>query len=159
MLTICSAGCNKVRSRCNPQPLPARPVMIGDLIREGKLGGPLQLVLAGAASLFQSRNSCACPRACRCRRFLGISSGASAVPGIARPLTRSGRDQMHRSPVLRTVRTKAKARRYGAAWGEPPPHRRLGDGPMRAARWGIGLQRNFFWPTSTALTPTPSSSR
>ena len=46
---------NKARSRRKPQAFRFKPVTVGDLIREGKLLGPLRQLPAGAASLYRRR--------------------------------------------------------------------------------------------------------
>jgi hypothetical protein len=88
---------NKARSRRKQQPLHFKPVMVGDLISEGKL---LE-VHCGTAG--RSATSISMPAvlaylsACRCPRWPSISSAANAAPGTARPTIRSGPGRMPES--------------------------------------------------------------
>ena len=84
------------------QPIRFKPVTIGDLIREGKL---LEVHCGNCRPerhLYLNPRSCGCQSACRYQRWLAIWSAASAVPGTARPIIRSGQGRIPGSQVWDT---------------------------------------------------------
>jgi hypothetical protein len=92
---------NKGRSRRKPQPLCSKPVTIGDLIREGKRWRSTAAVAGRSDTSSPTRNPPPAQEKCRRRRWTGISSAASAVPGIAWPITPIwARPDARASPLL-----------------------------------------------------------